>query len=121
LIEISLHGARGVLFSVIGNDLKMAEINEAAKLVSEMVDPSAKIIFGAMEDHRLKKGEIKMMVIAAGFNGLVKYNAEPKQQLFTSDKLAIKRTETIASPEAPSKTPSPDSLEVPAFLRKKKK
>lgn len=121
LIEISPHGARGVLFSVIGNDLKMAEINEAAKMISEMVDPSAKIIFGAMEDHRLKKGEIKIMVIAAGFNGLVKYNAESKQQLFTSDKLAIKRTETIASPEAPSKTSSPDSLEVPAFLRKKKK
>lgn len=120
LIEISPHGARGVLFSVIGNDLRMIEINEAAKMVSEMVDPSAKIIFGAMEDNHLKKGEIKIMVIAAGFNGLVKYNNEAKQQsILTENKPAMKKIETLTTENIP-KTSS-ESLEIPAFLRRKKK
>ena len=123
LFEISPSGARGVLFSVMGNDLKMVEINDAAKYVGELVDPSAKIIFGAMEDSRLKKGEIKVMVIAAGFNGLVKYNNE-KQQVIFSEK---ERTEKIDKPmmfgakkEEISKKINDDSLEVPAFLRRKK-
>jgi len=118
LIEISPHGARGILFSVIGNDLKMAEINDAAKLVSEIVDPGAKIIFGAMEDSRLKKGEIKIMVIAAGFNGLVKYNNDAKQQSIISEKPSLKKIETPS--EIIQKTSS-ESLEIPAFLRRRKK
>ncbi|HPT40740.1 MAG TPA: cell division protein FtsZ, partial [Candidatus Paceibacterota bacterium] len=115
--------ARGVLFSVMGNDLKMVEINDAAKYVGELVDPSAKIIFGAMEDNRLKKGEIKVMVIAAGFNGLVKYNNEKQQMIFNEKE----RTEKIDKPmmfsskkEEISKKINDDSLEVPAFLRRKK-
>lgn len=120
LIEISPHGARGVLFSVIGNDLRMVEINEAAKMVSEMVDPSAKIIFGAMEDNHLKKGEIKIMVIAAGFNGLLKYNNDAKQQsILTEGKPIMKKMETPMMENLP-KTSS-ESLEIPAFLRRKKK
>lgn len=127
LIEISPHGARGVLFSVIGNDLKMVEINEAAKMVSEMVDPGAKIIFGAMEDSHLKKGEIKVMVIAAGFNGLVKYNNDSKQQSFSSiDKPIFKKPEPPMMPMPPivdntQKGIQNESLEIPAFLRRKKK
>jgi len=122
LFEISPSGARGVLFSVMGNDLKMVEINEAAKYVGELVDPSAKIIFGAMEDNRLKKGEIKVMVIAAGFNGLVKYNSEKQQAIFNEkDKSEkIEKPPFISKKEEPIKKVSDDSLEVPAFLRRKK-
>ncbi len=122
LFEISPSGARGVLFSVMGNDLKMVEINEAAKYIGEIVDPSAKIIFGAMEDNRLKKGEIKVMVIAAGFNGLVKYNNE-KQQVIFNEKERNDKTEKspfIAKKEEQQKKMNDDTLEVPAFLRRKK-
>lgn len=70
LLEVSIDGARGVLFNVSGGpDLSMAEINEAAKIITENIDPNAKVIFGAVEDERLKKGEIKITVIATGFNG----------------------------------------------------
>lgn len=122
LFEISPSGARGVLFSVMGNDLKMVEINEAAKYIGELVDPSAKIIFGAMEDSRLKKGEIKVMVIAAGFNGLVKYNNEKQQAIF-NEKDKIDKTEKppfISKKEEQQKKINDDTLEVPAFLRRKK-
>jgi cell division protein FtsZ len=121
LFEISPSGARGVLFSVMGNDLKMVEINEAAKYVGELVDPSAKIIFGAMEDNRLKKGEIKVMVIAAGFNGLVKYNNEKQQAIF-NEKEKIEKIEKspFISKKEEQKKVNDDTLEVPAFLRRKK-
>ncbi len=76
LFEYSPHMARGVLFNIIGdNSLTMTEINEAARLITEIVDPSAKIIFGAMEDPKIKKGEVKVMIIAAGFDGSSKYQA----------------------------------------------
>ncbi|MBI3638302.1 cell division protein FtsZ [Candidatus Wolfebacteria bacterium] len=70
LLEISIDGAKGVLFSISGHrDLKMNEVNEVAKLVAENVDPSAKIIFGTYYDRKLKKGQIKVTLVATGFNG----------------------------------------------------
>ncbi|TSC74161.1 MAG: cell division protein FtsZ [Parcubacteria group bacterium Gr01-1014_44] len=70
LLEVAIDGAKGVLFNVAGgNDLSMAEINEAAKIITENIDPNAKVIFGAVQDDKLKKGEIKITVIATGFNG----------------------------------------------------
>ncbi len=68
LLEISITGARGVLFSIAGgDDVTMFEIQDAAKLITESVDPNAKIIFGTVRDDKLKKGEVKVTVIASGF------------------------------------------------------
>ncbi|MBX4198458.1 cell division protein FtsZ [Candidatus Parcubacteria bacterium] len=68
LLDISIHGAKGVLFSIAGgDDLTMFEIQDAAKLITESVDPNAKIIFGTVRDEKLKKGDIKVTVIASGF------------------------------------------------------
>ena len=70
LLDISIDGARGVLFNVSGGpDLTMWEINEAAKVITESIDRDAKVIFGAVHDERLKKGEIKITVVATGFSG----------------------------------------------------
>lgn len=69
LLEVSIDGAKGVLFNVTGGpDLTMAEINDAAKIITESIDPEAKVIFGATQDNNLKKGEIKITVIATGFS-----------------------------------------------------
>ena len=68
LLELSVNGAKGVLFAIAGgDDLGMIEVHEAAKIVTESVDPNAKIIFGAIKDDKLKKGEIRVTVIATGF------------------------------------------------------
>lgn len=68
LLEISINGARGVLFSIAGgDDLTMFEIQDAAKVITESVDPNAKIIFGTVRDEKLKKGEVKVTVIASSF------------------------------------------------------
>lgn len=68
LLELSVSGAKGILFTVSGGeDLGMLEIQEAAKVITESVDPNAKIIFGAIRDDKVKKNEIKITVIATGF------------------------------------------------------
>ncbi len=68
LLDVSVAGAKGVLFAIAGGeDLTMTEIQDAAKVITESVDKEAKIIFGAIKDDRLKKNEIKVTVIASGF------------------------------------------------------
>ncbi len=68
LLEISINGAKGVLFSIAGgDDLTMFEIQDAAKVITESVDPNARIIFGTVRDDKLKKGEVKITVIASSF------------------------------------------------------
>ncbi len=68
LLDISCKGAKGVLFNVSGGkDISLTEIDEAAKIITQEVSPEAKVIFGAIQDEKLKKGEIKVTVIATGF------------------------------------------------------
>jgi len=69
LLEVNPEGARGVLLGISGGrDLRMTEINEAAKIVAQAVDPGAKIIFGAYHNRRLKPKEFKVVVVATGFS-----------------------------------------------------
>jgi cell division protein FtsZ len=69
LLELSIDGAKGVLFNISGSsDLGMLEINEAANIITESVDPNAKVIFGAVVDDQVKKGEIHVTVVATGFD-----------------------------------------------------
>lgn len=68
LLDVSIHGAKGVLFAIYGaEDLGMLEVQEAAKIITESVDKDAKIIFGIASDPTLKKDEVKVTVIATGF------------------------------------------------------
>ena len=68
LLDVSITGAKGVLFSIAGSDdLTMFEIQGAAKIITESIDPNAKVIFGTVRDDKLRKNEIKVTVIAAGF------------------------------------------------------
>jgi len=64
LLDFSIQGAKGVLFNASGMDISLNEIQEAAKIITKNVDPKAQIIFGAVKDATLKKGEIKVSVIA---------------------------------------------------------
>lgn len=69
LLDLSITGAKGVLFNISGSsDLGMLEINEAANIITENIDPNAKVIFGAVSDDQLKKGEIQITVVATGFD-----------------------------------------------------
>jgi cell division protein FtsZ len=68
LLEVSIDGARGILFNVIGgNDLAMHEINAAAETITTAADPDANIIFGATINPELE-GEVIITVVATGFD-----------------------------------------------------
>jgi len=68
LLEVSIDGARGVLFNVIGgNDMSMHEINAAAETITAAADPSANVIFGATINEDVE-GEIIVTVVATGFD-----------------------------------------------------
>lgn len=68
LLEASIEGARGVLFSVSGRrDMTLSEVHEIARQIAEQADPSARIIFGTYYDRKLNKGQIKVTLIATGF------------------------------------------------------
>jgi len=145
LLESSLDGARGVLFSISGHkDLKMNEVNEIAKRVSESVDPSARIIFGAYYDRKLPKGQIKVTLIATGFGSAFgrNYSLFGDFEIFGKrDTIEYERgreeqhSSPVVADEGPSEEVSPvagqqDTLvdddgeglwDVPAFLRKKKR
>jgi len=67
LLDVSVSGAKGVLFNVVGGEnLSLFEVNEAAEIIKQAVDPDANIIFGVVRDSRMDK-DIKITLIATGF------------------------------------------------------
>lgn len=136
LLEVSINGAKGLLFSIAGgDDLGMFEIQDAAKIITESVDPNAKIIFGTVKDDKLKKGEVKITVIASNFpeNFTKKtlFQSQPMRQTseindFEEDKGKIYNSVPAPKIEEEVKENKKDDDEddewgaVPAFLRRSK-
>ena len=131
LLEVSIDGARGVLFNVSGGtDMAMAEINEAARVITEHIDSDAKVIFGAVIDDKLKKGEIKVTVVATGFNNGHPASARPtasgSPSLFDN---APKQNPDVPGNGTPNKpvkelvdsSVNDDEFDIPAFIRRKMK
>jgi len=142
LLEMSIDGARGILFTVVGSpDLSMHEVNEAAKVITQSADPNAKVIFGAVIDDNMKD-EVKITVVATGFTdserrGLggdkflgqqdTSYSPSEfiEEQNRTEEKRVLpripkKRTKKEIEEEMP-KSAEEEELEIPAFIRKKMK
>lgn len=68
LLDVSVSQAKGILFNISGgSDISLFEIDEAAKIITKNVSPQTKVIFGAIQDEKLKQGEMKVTVIATGF------------------------------------------------------
>lgn len=94
LLEVSIHGAKGVLFAISGgDDMTITEIQEAAKVVTESIDKDAKVIFGTIHDDRLKKGEFKVTVIATNFPTDI-----PRKTLFAGTSVAAPQSKEKEEP-----------------------
>lgn len=137
LLDLSISGARGVLFAISGgDDLTIHEIQEAAKIITDNIDKDARVIFGTIQDDKLKKGEIKVTVIATGFP-----TDMPKRTLF---QMGQSKASEQSLPNTPKEESTPvvtkqenkkiekveddlfiddtdDWSTVPAFLRRNKK
>jgi cell division protein FtsZ len=138
LLEMSVEGAKGVLFNITGGtDLAMSEVDEAAKLIAAAVDPDANIIFGATIDESMVD-QVKITVIATGFDETKRKlqelsNRQPSQyqqrQTFAQPFINTRREDVQAASQSkinPILTPVDDSLpaeedefDIPAFLRQK--
>ncbi|HCM37707.1 MAG: Cell division protein FtsZ [Candidatus Gottesmanbacteria bacterium GW2011_GWB1_43_11] len=130
LLEISVEGAKGVLFNITGGkDMTMSEVDEAAKMISEAVDPDANIIFGATIDENMVD-QVKIAVIATGFDETRKTLrglTSPFVQATTSTtKTDDTQTQKPQDEETPPSQPPPvsdfpteddDKWDIPAFLR----
>ncbi|MCL5017345.1 MAG: cell division protein FtsZ [Patescibacteria group bacterium] len=122
LLDVSIEGARGILLGISGGrDLKMSEVNDIAKTISESVDSSAKIIFGAYWDKRMKPGTVKVTLIATGFSGnpTVKFTASSSPSLFSSQNFSDKTESVQKDSEVISKEVSLDGKEKPSSNKKK--
>ncbi|MEK7180072.1 MAG: cell division protein FtsZ [Patescibacteria group bacterium] len=132
LLDLSIAGAKGVLFSIAGgDDMTMYEIQEAAKVITESVDPDAKIIFGTIYSDKLKKGEIKITVIATGFPEPASKRVSLFPPIIGKDKEKEEKGKiynTLPSENKTEQKKEPTIIEeneddwgaVPAFLRRSK-
>lgn len=146
LLEVSIEGARGILFTIVGGpNLSMHEVNEAAKVITASADEDAKIIFGAVINDKMKD-EIKITVVATGFEGgrvsgraehsgegkytpnafIEEEEKENKLKIFSSGekkKSKIHPLKAAQAEPARDKTAASDDedeeLGIPAFIRKK--
>ena len=150
LLEVSINGAKGVLFAISGGeDITIHEIQEAARLITESIDKDAKVIFGTIHDEKLKKGELKVTVIATSFPADAPrkslFNISQNQNLLKDEKPEIVKKEvhntilqanangnvSISVEKKPEKKleivediiidDTDDWSAVPAFLRRNKK
>jgi cell division protein FtsZ len=82
LLDVSVHGAKGVLFNIAGADLTLYEVNNAADVIRQAVDPQANVIFGVMLDPNLGK-EIRLTLIATGFQTSNEISGDAKEKELT--------------------------------------
>lgn len=120
LLEISIDGAKGVLFNITGGaDLTMTEVDEASKLIAAAVDQDSNIIFGATIDEQMVD-QVKITVIATGFD---ETKRRLKELSNNTDTQTMKEdlsttTEIIERDEVPKE--EDDKWDIPAFLRQGK-
>ena len=139
LLEVSIDGARGVLFNVTGSeDLGILEIHEAAEIVAKAVDPEANIKFGAVIDPNVPAGQVKITLIATGFDATrptVRPRnfagvslTQPAQAAVQPQPVPVAAHSQQATTQQPARQPaaqprvqpsvlSGDDLDIPPFLR----
>ncbi|MAF81157.1 cell division protein FtsZ [bacterium] len=149
LLDVTIDGAKGIVFNLTaGADLKMYEVEEAARVITEHVDANAKVIFGTVIDPtQIEEGELKVTVVATGFeqpeavrkgqqrySGQVSFNGQvpvAPQSAYAPPAPVNPSVPAAPAPAAPAPTftPTParapesasqeEDLEVPTFIRRK--
>jgi cell division protein FtsZ len=102
LLDVSMNGARGVMFNITGsNSLSLFEVNQAAEVIKQAVDPDANVIFGVAFDTNMNN-EIRLTLIATGFANDSTISSAAREQAITQQLKDIK----------------PNELDTPSFLRR---
>ncbi len=131
LLDITIDGARGILFNVTGGpDLTLFEVNEAAAIIKETAHPDVNLIFGAVIDPNMGD-DVRVTVIATGFErtGMPRRIMEPSKPRTEARTIAQptehRPTEQVsvgrATPEFQPRTFNTEDLDIPTFLRNRNK
>jgi len=117
LLETTIDGASGVIFSVTGGpDLTLHEVQEAANVIYESVNDDANIIFGAVLDDRLH-GEVVITVIATGFDMAAQAQQRPRTATTTVNTTLAGRPPQPERNTSEFKKIASDILDIPEFLK----
>jgi cell division protein FtsZ len=133
LLDITIDGARGVLFNVTGGpDMTLFEVNQAAAIIRETAHPDVNMIFGAVIDQNMGD-DIRITVIATGFerNGVPRRVLERVSRAPEPRPVNFARSSETVSVNAESKpggesksgsspTINSDDLDIPTFLRNRR-
>src|SRR3989344_384833 len=137
MLDVTIDGAKGVVFNITsGPDLRMYEVEEAARIITENADPNAKVIFGAVIDpEQVEEGELKITVVATGFDrpdvvrrsqhhfsGAVQMG--PMRSTLSHEEVAPLPSRPEPHVVRPAVAPQPkpmeeEDLDVPTFIRRK--
>jgi len=126
LLDATIDGARGILFNVTGGpDMSLYEVNLAASIIRETAHPDANLIFGAVIDPQLAEA-LRITVIATGFEAVRPTRRELLERQYGSESSSAEVSRNQAAPQDTSSDDDiyksryqPNSLEIPAFLRRK--
>ncbi len=132
LLEISIEGATGVLYNITGGlDLSMQEVDKAAELIKEVIDPKANVIFGVTVDPSIEK-ELSITIVATGFDESKQvYSKKNEGEMLTNDMNKPRNNniedemDSLLAPEDRKATSTikdndfDDMDDVPAFMRKR--
>ena len=104
LLDVSMEGAKGVLFNISGgSNLTLFEVNAAAEIIKQAVDPDANVIFGVAVDNNMNQ-EVRLVLIATGFGGMLGIGGAAREKEITR---VLKNLKTE------------EQLDTPAFLRQR--
>jgi cell division protein FtsZ len=134
LLDVTIDGARGILFNVTGGpDLSLYEINQAASIIRETAHPDVNLIFGAVIDETMGD-EVRLTVIATGFEHQIpsmRTMARRLERVSTPAPVRERQRESVSVGQAREQQPAPPSqqkeafrpedLEVPTFIRRRRK
>ncbi|MCX6015284.1 MAG: cell division protein FtsZ [Chloroflexales bacterium] len=140
LLEVTIDGARSVLLNVTGgDDVTLFEVQESASIIEEAVEPNANIIWGLLIDPNFPRGQVKVTLIATGFDEAKKVAPAPttspnpgRESLLGGSRPIMPRPNQGISTPLPStrdgRTPSqpmpvrnlpnPSDVDIPVFLRR---
>ncbi len=129
LLESSIQGAKGVLFNIVGGpDLSMSEVDQAASVIAQTVDPDADIIFGAVIDERMMD-QVRVTVIATRIDGTdMRFPHITRRHVSNDDDEDLKKEENKPLPslyeeetDEVKTTDDETEFDVPAFLRRRQR
>ena len=125
LLDIGIERATGIVWNITGSsDLTLHEVNEAAEVIYDLVDPNANLIFGAVIDDNTdsKDSEVSITLIATGFEKHTTKNADigASERMPTSNTPRQPPPPPQPVPEMPQPRDQGRSIEIPSFLKRRR-